>query len=179
MADPAGSSLCPVLEFVRSMTLWLCQTFQAMSQGEFAIDLHRTHHHPKKWLDGAGRWRFACWPSNPHPLELSSSRSCRTIFDRGLVWWRFVLIRQEGPISWVVPTRRDKLTQCKDAYTAKCAYKTRVSITIASGYTVFCTLYNERYTGTGIYGFSYILKARGYSSISFLKWHVSLGRIWP
>ena len=49
------------------------------------------------------------------------------------------------------------------------AYKTRVSITIGGGYTVSCTLYDERYAGPGIHGFSWILKARGYSSISFVK----------
>ena len=38
-------------------------------------------------------------------------------------------------------------------------------------------LYDERYAGTGIRGFICILKARGYSSISFVKKHVSLGRI--
>ena len=42
-----------------------------------------------------------------------------------------------------------------------------------------CTLYDKRYTGTSIYGFSCILKARGYSPISFVKWHVSFGRMWP
>ena len=57
----------------------------------------------------------------------------------------------------------------KDAYTVKCVDKTRVSITIEGGDTVFGTLYDERYAGTGIYGFSYILKVREYSSISFVK----------
>ena len=57
----------------------------------------------------------------------------------------------------------------KDAYTVNRAYKTRVSITLGGGYTVFCTLYGERYASPGIHDFSQILKARGYSSISFVK----------
>ena len=42
----------------------------------------------------------------------------------------------------------------KDAYTVDRAYKTRVSITLGGGYTVFCTLHGERYAGLGIHGFS-------------------------
>ena len=42
-----------------------------------------------------------------------------------------------------------------------------------------CTLYDKHYAGTSIYGFSCVLKARGYSPISFVKWHVSFGRMWP
>ena len=48
------------------------------------------------------------------------------------------------------------------------AYTTGVSITAGGGYTVFCTLYDERYAGPGIHGFSGMLKARGYSSICFV-----------
>ena len=59
----------------------------------------------------------------------------------------------------------------KDDYMVKCAYVTRMLI--GWKVTTWCmNLYDERYVGTGIRGFICILKARGYSSISFVSLRV-------